>query len=64
MSSLMREYNKELKAMNVSICMTQSWIAWGVSYSKVSTREHLKMTLPYAWLVCIIMQAITYVMFG
>ena len=50
--------------MNVSICMTQSWIAWGVSYSKVSTREHLKMTLPYAWLVCIIMQAITYVMFG
>ena len=40
------------------------WIAWGVSYSKVSTREHLKMTLPYAWLVCIIMQAITYVMFG
>ena len=44
--------------------MTQSWIAWGVSYSKVSTREHLKMTLPYAWLVCIIMQAITYVMFG
>lgn len=28
--------------MNVSICMTQSWIAWGVSYAKVSTREHLK----------------------
>ena len=32
--------------MNVSICMTQSWIAWGVSYAKVSTREHLKKTLP------------------
>lgn len=50
--------------MNVSICMTQSWIAWGVSYAKVSTREHLKKTLPYAWIICIIMQAITYVMFG
>ena len=50
--------------MNVSICMTQSWIAWGVSYAKVSTREHLKKTLPVAWLICAVMQAITYVMFG
>ena len=50
--------------MNVSICMTQSWVAWGVSYSKVSTREHLKTTLPVAWIICIIMQAITYFMFG
>ena len=50
--------------MNVSICMTQSWIAWGVSYAKVSTREHLKKTLPYAWMTCAIMQVITFVMFG
>ena len=50
--------------MNVSICMTQSWIAWGVSYAKVSTREHLKKTLPVAWIICAIMQAITYIMFG
>ena len=26
--------------------------------------EHLKKTLPVAWIVCIIMQAITYIMFG
>ena len=50
--------------MNVSICMTQSWIAWGVSYAKVSTREHLKQTLPVAWIICAIMQAVTYIMFG
>lgn len=50
--------------MNVSICMTQSWIAWGVSYAKVSTREHLKKTLPIAWIVCAIMQAVTWIMFG
>ena len=50
--------------MNVSICMTQSWIAWGVSYAKVSTREHLKKTLPYAWITCAVMQVITFVMFG
>ena len=45
--------------MNVSICMTQSWIAWGVGYAKVSTREHMKQTLPVAWIVCAIMQAVT-----
>ncbi len=50
--------------MNVSICMTQSWIAWGVSYAKVSTREHLKKVLPGAWAVCAVMQLVTYVMFG
>ncbi len=50
--------------MNVSICMTQSWIAWGVSYAKVSTREHLKKVLPVAWAVCAVMQLVTYVMFG
>ena len=50
--------------MNVSICMTQSWIAWGVGYAKVSTREHLKQTLPVAWIVCALMQAVTYFMFG
>ena len=50
--------------MNVSICMTQSWIAWGVGYAKVSTREHMKQTLPVAWIVCAIMQAVTYFMFG
>ena len=32
---------------------------WGVSYAKVSTREHLKKTLPYAWMTCAIMQVIT-----
>ena len=50
--------------MNVSLCMTQSWIAWGVSYAKVSTREHLRNTLPYAWITCAIMQAVTFVLFG
>lgn len=43
---------------------TEEGLAWGVSYAKVSTREHLKKTLPYAWMTCAIMQVITFVMFG
>ena len=50
--------------MNVSTCMTQSWVAWGIGYAKVPAREHLKQTLPTAWLVCIVMQAVTWFMFG
>ncbi len=50
--------------MNVSACLTQSWIAWGIGYTKVPTRDHLRLAVPVAWVICIIMQAVAYVMFG
>lgn len=51
-------------SMNVSACVTQSWIAWGVGYTKVSTRDHMKLSIPAAWAVCIIMEVVAYFMFG
>lgn len=50
--------------MNVSCCITQSWIVWGISYAKVSTREFLKMSVVCGWIICTILQVITYIMFG
>ena len=50
--------------MNVSCCITQSWIVWGISYTKVSTRDFLKMSVVCGWIICIILHAITFVMFG
>ncbi len=50
--------------MNVSCCITQSWIIWGVNYSKVSTKEYLKLSAGVGWIICIILQAMIYVMFG
>lgn len=50
--------------MNVSVCMTQSWIAWGLNYTKTAPGEHLKANLPACWLICIIMTGVTYFMFG
>ncbi len=50
--------------MNVSVCVTQSWIAWGIGYTKVSTRDHMKLGIPVAWGICIIMEIIAYFMFG
>lgn len=31
--------------MNVSCCITQSWIAWGIGYTKVPTKEYLKTSI-------------------
>lgn len=50
--------------MNVSCCITQSWITWGVSYTKSSTKEFLKRNIIVGWIICIILQTMTYIMFG
>lgn len=50
--------------MNVSCCITQSWIVWGISYAKISTRDFMKMSVISGWIICIILQAVTYFMFG
>ncbi len=50
--------------MNVSCCITQSWIVWGVNYTKVSTKEFLKLSAVVGWIICIILQTMVYVMFG
>ena len=50
--------------MNVSCCITQSWIVWGINYAKVSAREFLKISVVTGWIICILQQAVTYIMFG
>ena len=50
--------------MNVSCCITQSWIVWGVNYTKVSTKDFLKLSAVSGWIICIILQAMVYFMFG
>lgn len=40
--------------------VTQSWVAWGFGYTKVSTKDYMKMSIPTGWTVCIIMVAILY----
>lgn len=50
--------------MNVSCCVTQSWIIWGVNYTKTPTRDFLKISAVAGWLVCLICQIMCYFMFG
>lgn len=50
--------------MEVSCCVTQSWIAWGIGYTKISARDFLKMSLFCGWIVSSILYIVTYIMFG
>ncbi|HIU75835.1 MAG TPA: citrate transporter [Candidatus Pelethocola excrementipullorum] len=50
--------------MEVSCCITQSWIAWGIGYTKVAAKDFLKMSVVCGWILCCILNIITYIMFG
>jgi hypothetical protein len=46
------------------IDITQSWVAWGLGYTKVSSREFMKFTIPSGWISGAILCIIAFVMFG
>lgn len=50
--------------MNISSDITQSWIIWGINYTKVEPNNYLKWSAPTGWVITAILTAITYFMFG
>lgn len=44
--------------------ITQSWVAWGFGYTKVSAKDYMKMSIPTGWIIGIIMCAIVFVLYG
>lgn len=44
--------------------ITQSWVAWGIGYSKVDTRAFMKIALPTGYAIAIIQCIVVYIMFG
>jgi len=44
--------------------VTQSWVAWGFGYTKVSTKDYMKMSIPSGWIIGIILCAVVYFMYG
>jgi len=47
--------------MNVSCCITQSWIMWGLNYTKVENNAYLKQSVPLGWIICAILAVVTYI---
>ena len=44
--------------------ITQSWVAWGLGYHKVSSKDFMKFSIPAGWISGAILCIITLVMFG
>ncbi len=50
--------------MNISCCITQSWIVWGLNYTKNDTKEYMGHSIPCGWIICIILSIATFVFYG
>ncbi|MGO0154759.1 gluconate:proton symporter [Leuconostoc mesenteroides] len=50
--------------MAVSIDLTQSWNTWALTYSKLETKEYLKMGIPVMWVVSLVNELLVYGFFG
>lgn len=44
--------------------ITQSWIAWGLGYTKVSSREFMKKSIPTGWAIGVIVCILTLILYG
>lgn len=44
--------------------ITQSWVAWGIGYTKVETKPFMKLSIPTGWVLGIIQCMLVYFMFG
>lgn len=44
--------------------ITQSWVAWGFGYTKVSTKDYMKMSIPTGWIVGFICCILAFVLYG
>ncbi|HAQ0364172.1 TPA: citrate transporter [Enterococcus faecium] len=44
--------------------ITQSWVAWGLGYTKVTSLEYMKKSIPTGWIIGAILCLITFLLYG
>ena len=49
---------------NLGSCITQSWTAWGLSYSKVESKDFLRLSVPTLYIGGAILFALTFIAMG
>jgi hypothetical protein len=50
--------------VNIGSCITQSWVAWGLAYTKVESKDFLKLSIPNAYITGILQYAAAFIMLG
>ena len=48
--------------VNIGSCITQSWVAWGLAYTKVESKDFLKLSIPNAYITGVLQYALTFVL--
>ena len=44
--------------------ITQSWVAWGLGYTKVGTRDYMKMSIPTGWVIGAVLCLLAFALYG
>lgn len=44
--------------------ITQSWVAWGLGYTKVNSKDYMKMSIPTGWIIGIILCIYVFLKYG
>jgi hypothetical protein len=52
------------RTMNLMACITQSYVAWAVGYTKLEPIEYLKRSAPLAWILTVPLVAALYFVLG
>ena len=47
--------------VNIGSCITQSWVAWGLAYTKVESKDYLKLSIPMTYIAGILLYVLTFV---
>ncbi len=50
--------------VNIGSCITQSWVAWGLAYTKVESKDFLKLSIPNAYITGILQYVAVFIMLG
>jgi len=50
--------------ITTNVCPTQSWNLWAIGYTKVSVKDFMKQTLPYALPLALVLEIIAYFIFA
>lgn len=50
--------------VNIGSCITQSWVAWGLAYTKVESKDFLKLSIPNVYVTGIIQYAAAFILLG
>ena len=50
--------------VNIGSCITQSWVAWGLAYTKVESKDFLKLSIPNAYFAGVLQYVATFILLG